>query len=452
MQTIIDDSLVNKPPKVDGGGRENDELVFLALAKLSPVEYDRVRKKEAKRLGIGVATLDDEVKPRRAQKPNLTGDGHGQSPLLCDPELWPDPVDGAGILDELHRVFERHLTLPEGASSVLALWIVFSHAHDAFQVSPILAITSPEKGCGKSTLLMLLGALVRKPLPTSNITPSALFRAVEQFSPTAIADEADTFIYESEELRGIINSGWLRSQACIVRSVPVGDNFEARVFSTWSPKVIAQIGKPPDTIRDRSIEVRMRRQTPSEERRTRKMRGDRLAQFEPLRRKVFRLASEWKDQLSSADPELPEGFSNRLADNWRVLLSIADLAGETWKQKAREAACVLCDKRDDESFGSMLLADLRKLFGEEETGRLASSRIVEKLIEMEDRPWPEYSHGKPISKRGLAKVLGRFGISPRTIRTDNGILKGYVLEDFEDAFLRYLPEGGSGNVTPLQGA
>ena len=150
---------------------------------------------------------------------------------------------------------------------------------------------------------MLLGALVRKPLPTANITAAALFRAVEQYSPMVLADEADTFIYGQDELRGILNSGWMRSQANVVRTV--GDDFEPRIFSTWAPKAVALIGSLPDTLGDRSIEIRMHRQLPEEGTKIERLRGDRLDQFEPLRRKAWRLASEWADALRRADPEVP---------------------------------------------------------------------------------------------------------------------------------------------------
>jgi len=426
-------------PNGSSSAFRDDESVFATLAKMTPAAYDRARRSEAKRLGIGVTALDAEVKLRRRVDSSTANSGSGRAPVLCDPEPWPDAVDGAGVIHELKDAFDRHLTLPDGASTLLAVWTVFAHSHDAFPVSPVLAITSPEKGCGKSSLLMLLGALVRKPLPTANITASPLFRAVEQFSPTVLVDEADTFISQSDELRGILNSGWLRSQAYVVRSVPVGDDFEARIFSTWSPKVIALIGKLPDTLADRSIEIRMRRQLPEEEKRVVKLRPDRLSEFEPLRRRVFRLAGEWQAPLRSAEPELPEGFANRLADNWRPLLAIAELAGSEWATKARDAARLLSAKRDDASLREMLLADLKRLFEDEETDRLASAAIVERLTEAEDRPWPEYSHGKPLTKRGLAKMLGKFSIAPKTIKLPDGrTAKGYSLEDFEDAFSRYV--------------
>lgn len=428
---------------------EDDEVVFLALAKMSPAEYSRVRKSEAKRLGIGVGALDQEVKARRSGAGRV-GE-QGRTPFLCDPEPWPEKVDGAEVIHELAEAFTRHITLPQGAATALALWVVFTHAHGAFQISPLLAITSPEKGCGKSSLLMLLGALVRRPLPAANTTAPALFRAVEQYSPTLLVDEADTFVHGQDELRGILNSGWMRSQANVIRTV--GEDFQPKIFSTWAPKALALIGRLPDTLADRSIEIRMRRQLPEEGTKLQKLRGDRLDQFEPLRRQVWRLAREWEDTLKAADPELPEGFSNRLGDNWRPLLAIADVVGMEWPDKAREAARILSETRRDESIGTMLLADLRQLFIDQETDRLASQSIVEALAEMEDRPWPEYSHGKPITKRGVAKLLARFEVRPRSIRTSDSTPKGYLRQDLEESFGRFLGvEAATENATPQQGA
>jgi putative DNA primase/helicase len=431
---------------------QDDEVVFLALAKMSPAEYSRVRRNEAKRLGIGVGALDEEVKSRRLARHERAGeDGQGRTPFLCDPEPWPGELDGAEVIQELAETFVRHLTLPEGASTALALWVIFTHAHNAFQISPLLAITSPEKGCGKSSLLMLLGALVRKPLPTANTTAAALFRAVEQYSPTVLADEADTFVHGQNELRGVINSGWMRSQANVIRTV--GDDFQPKVFSTWAPKALALIGRLPDTLADRSIEIRMRRQLPEEGTRLERLRGDRLGQFEPLRRKAWRLAREWEDVLKTADPEVPEGFINRLADNWRPLLALADVAGMEWPEKAREAAGALTGTRCEESVAVSLLADLRQLFVDQGTDRLASGSIVAELADMEDRPWPEYSHGKHLTKHGLARILARFDVRPRTIRTAAGTPKGYFRADLEDSFIRFLgADTASQTATPPQGA
>ena len=43
-----------------------------------------------------------------------------------------------------------------------------------------------------------------------------------------------------------------------------------------------------------------------------------------------------------------------------------------------------------------------------------------------------------MTTRQLAKLLEPFGVTFGTIRTTDGTIKGYKLEDFGDAFARYL--------------
>ena len=99
----------------------------------------------------------------------------------------------------------------------MALWALHTHVFDCFNHSPRLAITSPEKGCGKTTALDVLRELVARPLPTSNVTVSAVFRTIEIANPTLLIDEADTFLKENEELRGILNSGTARARQSFAR-------------------------------------------------------------------------------------------------------------------------------------------------------------------------------------------------------------------------------------------
>jgi putative DNA primase/helicase len=160
--------------------------------------------------------------------------GQGQRLLLTDPEPWDLPVDGADLLAEVARTLARYVILPEGAATAISLWVLFAHAHDLGTVSPVLSICSPTKRCGKSTLMMLVGALVPRPLPSSNITAAVLFRAVQAYSPTLLVDEADTFIKAREDLKGVINSGHTRAQAYALRCD--GESNEPRTFSTWVPK------------------------------------------------------------------------------------------------------------------------------------------------------------------------------------------------------------------------
>jgi putative DNA primase/helicase len=138
---------------------------------------------------------------------------------------------------------------------------------------------------------------------------------------------------------------------------------------------------------------------------------------------------------------LPETAFNRLADNWRPLFAIAELAGGDWSQRAAAAFVGLTATADldAQGVGTLLLADIADLFAG--TDKLPSSNLAESLAAIEGRPWAEWGkHRKPISPNQLANQLRRFGVSPRTIRIGDETLRGYVFEDFREAFERYLPK------------
>jgi putative DNA primase/helicase len=413
---------------------ETFEQATVRLRALPPHEYDRVREVEAKRFGVRLATLDHAINTGRTSAVDATGPHMLQ---LHDLEPWPDPVDGAELLSDLSAALRRHVVMPNESADAAALWILHSHTLAAFKISPRLAITSPEKRCGKTTLLDLLSHLVPRPLPTSNITAPALFRTIEALHPTLLIDEADTFLHGKDDLNGVLNSGHYKPQAVVIRLV--GDDHESRLFSTWAPIAIAKIGRLPSTLEDRSVVIALRRRRHDEH--VESFRADRTAEFDRLARKAARWARDHLDALRHADPALPGGFINRAADNWRPLLAIADAAGDDWPRRARNAAGKMAEdrKHDDDSIGPLLLADIRRAFEIRASDRISSAELAAFLAGCEEHPWPEWKNEKPITPRQVARLLNPFGISPNTIRTPLRTIKGYHLDQFSDAFARYLP-------------
>lgn len=430
----------------DADHAEQAVTIALAdLALLSPIEYDQKREAAAKQMGCRVATLDAEVEKLRPQQANPTAT-QGAAVVCADPQSWGAPVEGKALADGLEEVFKRHVVLPDHGAVALALWTIHTHALDVFNVSPYLGITSPEKGCGKTTLQSLLLALVRRPIPASNLTQAVVFRVIEKYTPTLLIDEADTFLGENEPLRGVLNSGHSRDMAFTLRCDP--DTHEVRQYSTWAAKAIAMIGRLPGTLADRAIPMPMRRKRETET--VSEFTDDSRKACAILQRQCFRWATDHLEPLRAAKPVMPPALHNRLADNWRPILAIADVCGGDWPIKARQAAEALTGEREDtESAGTMLLADLAKLFESRDTDRLQSTLIVSYLGDMEERPWSEWRHGKPITARQVSKLLHPYGITPGTVRFSDGTTaKGYTSKHFEEAFARYLTPLLS--VTPSQ--
>ena len=372
----------------------------------------------------------DQFGKTAEEAPSASGFGWQES------EPWPHEVSGATLLDEITYTIRRFLVLPEYAAEAMALWVIFSHTLDLWSISPRLAFLSPEKRCGKTTALSVVQQLVSKPLPASNITPAATFRSIALYQPTLLIDEADTFLRDNHELRGILNSGHNRAQAYVVRTV--GEDHEPRQFSTWSPVVIAMIGKLPDTLQDRSIVVELRRKTSSDV--VERFRLDKVEEFGSLRSKIGRWVDDTRLVLSRLESQVPAGLNDRAADNWRPLLTIADAAGGNWPELARRAAMALAGSVEDSSKATQLLQDIFDLFIGEGIDRLPTHRILQHLNSMEERPWPEWRQGKPITAQQMARQLRPFGVAPKALRmTSSETIKGYEKAAFDDAFARYLP-------------
>lgn len=352
-------------------------------------------------------------------------------------------VDGAAVLDAVFRFLRRFVSLSEPQARVVSLWIAHTHALQATETTPYLAITSAEKQSGKTRLLEVLRLLVREPWLTGRCTAAVLIRKIDAVSPTLLLDESDAAFNGTEDysetLRGILNTGYRRGG---VASLCVGQGaaIEFRDFSTFCPKAIAGIGKLPDTIADRSIPVRLKRAQRGRVERFRERDAEHEAS--DIRASLAAWCGSSLQRLRGARPEIPAALSDRHADCCEPLLAVADLAGGDWPQAARTALVDLCGQgqAEDDSIGVRLLADTRAIFEEKKTDRLASEDLAAALAGIETSPWAEWNHGKPISKQKLARLLKPFGVVPRSVRLPDGSTpKGYLLADFEELFSSYLP-------------
>ena len=380
-----------------------------------------------------------------------------------------------GLLSDLRSILSRYVVLPEMAAEALALWIVHTYAFTLRQVTTYIGVVSPEKRCGKTTLLELLGLLANRSLTASNISPSALFRVIEETQPTLLIDEADTFLQGRDELAGILNAGYRKNNSYVVRvadrrkvgrGVPAEPEFaqwstdpidsptqpsainacgtEFAKYSCWCPKVMAAIGRLPDTLADRCIVITMQRKTPAEK-------CERMRQLNAidLRKRCAEFVRGHSDKIAHAQPDIPSTLNDRAADIWEPLFAIADLAGGEWPQLAREAAQKLSASDDDLTLIGYFLKDLRNLMIIKSVDRMLSREIVSALNPMHDRPWEDLRRGREINEWWLAWQLRQLGIRTRTMRAGDAMGKGYTLADIEAAFRRYVPNAESHLSQPV---
>src|SRR6266446_7042837 len=417
--------------------RSNDSTAFQQLASLPAADYDRARKAEAKRLGIRVETLDAEVAKCRQLSDEAAALDSTLS-ILHSPLVWPQPVDGAQVLDQVSSRFSLYVKLPPGAADALALWDGHSHAFAAFALSPRLNLSSPESGCGKTTTLDLLAAMTPRPLRTESLTAPVLFRLVDQQQPILLLDEVDTFLPQDEELRGLLNAGHKRG-GCAYRCEGSGN--AVRAFKAFAPAVLSGIGPLPATLHDRSICIHL---VKAEENEVTAHFDDLHAEIElELCRKLARWTQDNFAAIQACDPPMPKAAFNRLADNWRPLFAIAQIAGGDWPARALAAFTHLTNPVRTESPPSLtknfslqpsafsLLSDIRQIFTQSAATRISSKQLVDYLEALGSRPW---AIRKPINEHWLALRLKTFAIKPSTMRIGAHRAKGYHRSDFDAVF------------------
>lgn len=400
----------------------------------------RVQVKETKMLSMA------EFDRLTATDPDTQGAAHAG--IFAEVEPYPDPVEGSDLLDDIAFALARYVIADKETIRAAALWSAFTWLVDVVQIAPIANITAPEKRCGKSILLTALGKLANRPLQVSNIAPAALFRSIELWAPTLLIDEVDAFLAAHDDARGILNAGFTRDSAIVIRCV--GDDHMPTPFNVWGAKALCGIGKIADTLADRSVPLRLRRRTPGEN--VDSLRHSDPALWENLRCRLARFAIDSADAISKARPAPIAGLNDRANDAWEPLLAIADLAGDHWPKSARNAAIALHGlEGESPSIGAELLADVKAVFDARKTGKVFSAELLESLITDDEAPWATWNRGKPMSPRQLSAKLADFGIKSGTIRQGLDTKKGYSLDQFRDAFARYLSgDTPVTSVTPSQ--
>ena len=134
----------------------------------------------------------------------------------------------------------------------------------------------------------------------------------------------------------------------------VGRDHEPTDFPVFGPKMIAGIGRLPDTVDDRSIPIDMRRKAPHEHVERFRMREAKLLAA-PIRKRLETWSTSAVPILADARPELPDELDDRLRQRRHPYL-LADHAhylalGETLQ---RDAAKLIPVKKSSEIIGSVL--------------------------------------------------------------------------------------------------
>lgn len=364
-----------------------------------------------------------------------------------EPEPAPDPetvVDGAALLDEARAFMNRFAVLPSPAAlDAAVLWAAHTHAVNAINVSPRLAVLSDLPASGKTRVLELVGLLSHDPCQEVDITGPALVAMIAQRQPTVLLDEVDTVFgshggNSHNALRGVLNSGYKQGATHSRR--------QGRAYvrePIYSAVAFGGLGVLPGTLMTRSVVIKM----------AKRKAGQRIERYlprmhAPLGAGYGQALGDWVQsvslELASSWPELPDGLEDRAAECWEPLLAIADAAGGPWPERARNACIELAlgsVTEPAESPGQRVLADLRRIWGT--SGNVPTAELVTRLYALEGAPWATM-WPKESAPRELAALLAPYGVRPVKIRNGARTAQGYRRADVAlawDKLGNSLPEG-----------
>ena len=365
---------------------------------------------------------------------------NGEIEILFD-SAQSQTNDGTALVRDVEGFLRRFVVLPAHTLLPLALWAIATFTFESFDTFSYLTITSPTKRCGKTRLLECLELLTHEARRAANPSEAALFRMIEKYRPTLLLDEAETLNGRGERaeyLRALLNAG-NRRNASVPRCVGQGANQDVQEFSIYCPKIVAGIGRFPETLTDRAICIPMQRRKDSET----------LSRFlyrhaEPegrvLRQASERFVSERAQEIEAAykSADLPF-LPDRDAEAWQPLFALLAILDSGRLGELRKCAENLTRSKslnaEDDSITQRLLVDLRAVWPDTERHALTTD-LLARLKAIEESPW---ASERELNPRKLARMLRGFGITPATVRADGRTAKGYSREDAEAAFSRYLP-------------
>jgi Protein of unknown function (DUF3631)/Domain of unknown function (DUF3854) len=457
----------------------------LVNCRLNGVLLEQMCRSCARPLGMSATGLLKNITEERRRLESKT-----EEPL---PNIEPRSL--ALLLDDLVALLKKYVVflMDEEHPAILSLWVIHTWLFRAFDYTPYILIYSPSVESGKTRIFEVLSLVCRSPEKTEGATSAALIRTIDEDKPqTLLLDEMDsTYLSKAHDLEGentrrFLNGGFKRG-ATFMRCVGQGADIVAKKFPAYCPKALAAITKCyPSSVSSRGIPIEIHPQVKKfskdflegRERRAAKMRDrDAGALVGSLRDELRVLASDEEliKKLNEARPEISDdlGLGDRQEDICEPLLAIADEAGIAWGEKARNALKAIFNREAaDLDVHTRLLFDIKQVYhggkpdekGKrpyEETDRLPTELLLNRLVELaDDQPWPMWfekllkdGHIKSAGSK-LAYYLERYGIRPRTIyfgKDDYGeeqTAKGYLREQFEDAWKRYLPEEVPSPVSP----
>lgn len=343
-------------------------------------------------------------------------------------------TDGQRLVTRIEEWIAGYMFLPDrGVALVAALWAINTWVFDRFDATPYLCITASTKGAGKTRLAELLSMISQTGRMFGAMTPASMFRLIEAYQSklTIFFDEAETLSSSAAGvMRTVMNTGYRKGQT-IPRTVPGANGGSVKEFPIYCPKAFMLIGDVNDTLRDRSIVLSLTRGTPAKEFDM----STAEAEARDILADLYRL--NVPSLVAMADQIVPRFVTGRDREIWTAIFSVASALGldkVATDRLTRTAADLTASKTApkrhyremaqdeddavDVTMADRAIADLVSVLRADEK-HVFSGEAVERLRAIPEGPWRTVK-GAGLDVTMLARLVSRFGLHPRDIKTYEG--------------------------------
>lgn len=363
------------------------------------------------------------------------------------------------LLERIGQYIDKYVTFANpDYSFVSSLWaagtFMFSKPVDvggddvsapdiAFDAFPYLVITSDTKRSGKTRFSEVLSSLCSRVRNYAGATPVTVFRSIKYECPTIFFDEAESMAGEAADMmRQVTNAGYRKGQTVPRASVLTPSGVEE--WPVYCPKGFILIGDVRDTLRDRSIIIRMQRAEAKE----RYVFAKAKAEGAELRGELERVASGKRNDIEDVYTHHKglEFLTDRDEEIWLPLFALCEVLAPSRVEELKRIAVDMAtektsplrryttlngaeDQAESEEYGRRLVRDCAVIFKKGERA-IFTRDLLPRLHELVTGPWRKY-RGEGLTAMAMADMLSPFGLQPHLVKIKGVVARGYHRADIE---------------------
>lgn len=313
----------------------------------------------------------------------------------------------------------------------------------AFDAFPYLVITSDTKRSGKTRFSEILSSLCSRTRNYAGATPVTVFRSIKYDCPTIFFDEAESMAGEAADMmRQVTNAGYRRGQTVPRASALTPSGVEE--WPVYCPKGFILIGDVRDTLRDRSIIIRMQRAEAKE----RYVYAKAKAEGEDLRAELEKLTKAKGEDIRDVYTHHKglDFLTDRDEEIWLSLFAVCAVLAPSRLEELKRIAVDMAtektsparrytkledaeDQAELDEYSRRLVRDAATVFKKGERA-IFTRDLLPRLHELTTGPWRKY-RGDGLTSMSMADMLSPFGLQPHLVKIKGVVARGYHRADIE---------------------